>query len=144
MDIESHTMTHAHLNKLSTNALTYEIGGSKQCFANHGFNATILGYPLNLGSDKPSVVNLVAKYYDLGRSGTDPLMFLNCNGYAKDSQTDCRTYLTNGKLTHANRYDIRSASFYHIVTNTILVLLKCFRYSFRLLIAKFLLIQTER
>ena len=26
MDIESHTMTHAHLNKLSTNALTYEIG----------------------------------------------------------------------------------------------------------------------
>jgi Polysaccharide deacetylase len=114
MDIESHTMTHAHLNKLSTNALTYEIGGSKQCFASHGFNATILGYPLNLGSDKPSVVNLVAKYYDLGRSGTDPLMFLNCNGYAKDSQTDCRSYLTNGKLTHANRYDIRSASFYHI------------------------------
>ena len=114
MDIESHTMTHAHLNKLSTNALTYEIGGSKQCFSSHGFNATIFGYPLNLGSDKPSIVNLVAKYYNLGRSGTDPLMFLNCNGYAKDSQTDCRTYLANGKLTHANRYDIRSASFYHI------------------------------
>jgi len=36
MDIESHTMTHAHLNKLSTNALTYEIGGSKQCLATHG------------------------------------------------------------------------------------------------------------
>ena len=114
MDIESHTMTHAHLNKLSTNALTYEIGGSKQCFASHGFNTTILGYPLNLGSDKPSVVNLVAQYYNLGRSGTDPLMFLNCNGYAKDSQTDCSTYSANGKLTHANRYDIRSASFYHI------------------------------
>jgi hypothetical protein len=114
MDIESHTMTHAHLNKLSTNALTHEIGGSKQCFASHGFNTTILGYPLNLGSDKPSVVNLVAQYYNLGRSGTDPLMFLNCNGYAKDSQTDCSTYLANGKLTHANRYDIRSASFYHI------------------------------
>jgi hypothetical protein len=56
----------------------------------------------------------VAQYYNLGRSGTDPLMFLNCNGYAKDSQTDCSTYLANGKLTHANRYDIRSASFYHI------------------------------
>ena len=36
MDIESHSMTHANLNKLSTNALKYEIGGSKQCFANHG------------------------------------------------------------------------------------------------------------
>jgi hypothetical protein len=114
MDIESHTMTHAHLNKLSTNALTYEIGGSKQCFASHGYNTTIFGYPLNLGSDKPGVVNLVAQSYDLGRSGTDPLMFLNCSGYMKDTQTDCRTYSSNGKLTHANRYDIRSASFYHV------------------------------
>ena len=114
MDIESHTMTHAHLNKLSTNASIYEIGGSKHCFSNHGYNTTIFGYPLNLGSDKPSVVNLVAKYYNLGRSGTDPLMFLNCVGYMKDTQTDCRTYLANGKLTHANRYDIRSASFYHV------------------------------
>jgi len=114
MDIESHTMTHAHLNKLSTNALTYEIGGSKQCLATHGVNSTIFGYPFNVGSDKPAVVNLVSKYYNFGRSGTDPLMFLNCSGYAKDTQTDCSTYLANGKLTHANRYDIRSASFYHI------------------------------
>jgi hypothetical protein len=114
MDIESHTMTHAHLNKLSTNALTYEIGGSKQCLATHAINSTIFGYPFNIGSNMPSVVNTVAKYYNIGRSGTDPLMFLNCNGYAKDSQTDCSTYLANGKLTHANRYDIRSASFYHI------------------------------
>lgn len=114
MDIESHTMTHAHLNKLSPDALTYEIGVSKECLASHGVISTIFGYPFNVGSDKPSIVNVVAKYYNLGRSGTDPLMFLNCNGYMKDSQTDCRTYTTNGKLTHANRYDIRSASFYHI------------------------------
>ncbi|HYA82763.1 MAG TPA: hypothetical protein VEH06_04850 [Candidatus Bathyarchaeia archaeon] len=32
----------------------------------------------------------------------------------KDTQTDCRTYLPNGMLTHANRYDIRSASFHHV------------------------------
>ena len=32
----------------------------------------------------------------------------------KDTQTNCRTYLPNGMLTHANRYDIRSASFYHV------------------------------
>jgi len=52
MDIESHTMTHAHLNTLlaSPNQLTYEVGGSKQCLASHGFNTTIFGYPLNLGS----------------------------------------------------------------------------------------------
>ena len=114
MDIESHTMTHANLNKLSVNALNYEIGGSKRCFTNHGYNTTIFGYPFNLGSDKPWVVNLVAKYYNIGRSGTDRVMFLNCIGFMKDTQTDCRTYSANGKLTHANRYDVRSASFYHV------------------------------
>jgi hypothetical protein len=93
MDIESHTMTHAHLPRLlsSTWQLNYEIGGSKQCLANHGINATIFGYPLNLASDNPKIVNVVAKYYNLARSGSAPLMFLNCKGYAKDTQTDCRT-----------------------------------------------------
>jgi len=114
MDIESHSMTHTNLNRLSTNALKFEIGGSKQCFAKRGYNTSIFGYPFNLGSNKPSVVNLVAKYYNFGRSGTDRLMFLYCRRYMKDTQTDCRTYLPNGMLTHANRYDIRSASFYHV------------------------------
>jgi hypothetical protein len=114
MDIESHSMTHTNLNRLSTNALKFERGGSKQCFAEHGYNTPIFGYPFNLGSNKPSVVDLVAKYYNFGRSGTDRLMFLDCRGYMKDTQTDCRTYLPNGMLTHANRYDIRSASFHHV------------------------------
>jgi peptidoglycan/xylan/chitin deacetylase (PgdA/CDA1 family) len=114
MDIESHSMTHTNLNELSTKALKFEIGGSKQCFAKHGYNTTIFGYPFNLGSNNPSVVNLVAKYYNMGRSGSDRLMFLNCKGYTKDTQTDCRTYSANGKLTHANRYDIRTASFHHV------------------------------
>jgi hypothetical protein len=116
MDIESHTMTHAHLPTLlsSPSQLTYEIGGSKQCLANHGVNATIFGYPLNLGSDIPSIVNVVAKYYNLARSGSAPLMFLNCNGFEKQPQTDCSTYSANGKLTYANRYDIKSDSFRHV------------------------------
>ena len=114
MDIESHSMTHTNLNRLSTNALKFEIGGSKQCFAKHGYNTPIFGYPFNLGSNKPSVVNLVAKYYNFGRSGTDRLMFFDCRGYMKDTQTDCRTYLPNGMVTHANRYDIRTASFHHL------------------------------
>jgi hypothetical protein len=41
-------------------------------------------------------------------------MFLDCKGYAKIPQTDCRTYSDNGKLNYANRYDIRSESFFHI------------------------------
>jgi peptidoglycan/xylan/chitin deacetylase (PgdA/CDA1 family) len=35
MDIESHTMTHAHLNTLNQSQLNFEIGGSKQCLASH-------------------------------------------------------------------------------------------------------------
>ncbi|HYA82495.1 MAG TPA: hypothetical protein VEH06_03465 [Candidatus Bathyarchaeia archaeon] len=57
------------------------------------------------------MVNTVAKYYNIGRSGTAPLMFLNCNGFRKDPQTDCRTYGPDGKLNYANRYEARSLSF---------------------------------
>src|SRR5438034_2857766 len=114
MDIESHTMDHKPLDKMSTNGLIYEIGGSKQCLASHGINSTIFAYPFNLGSKIPSVVDMVSHYYDFARTGTSPLMFLNCIGYPKDTQTDCRTYLNNGQLTLANRYDIRSDSFFHI------------------------------
>src|SRR5215212_8018180 len=41
MDIEAHTMTHPNLNGLSQSDLDYEIGQSKQCLENHGFNPTI-------------------------------------------------------------------------------------------------------
>ena len=120
MDIESHTMTHAHLNSVSSSKLYYELGFAKQCFANHGFNTTIFGYPVNLGSDNKTVVNVVAKYYDLARTGTNSLMFLHCNGFSGAPQKDCRTYTPDGKLTYANRYDIRSHSFMHIHSNATL------------------------
>lgn len=111
MDIESHTMTHAHLNTLSQSQLDFEIGGSKQCLASHGYNSTIFAYPYNEGSNNPIVVNTVAKYYDMARSGAAQLMFLDCNGFARHPQADCRTYTPDGKLTYANRYAIRSLSF---------------------------------
>jgi peptidoglycan/xylan/chitin deacetylase (PgdA/CDA1 family) len=117
MDIESHTMTHAHLNAVSPSKLDYEVGFSKQCLANHGYNTTIFGYPDNLGSDNKTVVNVVAKFYSLARTGSDPLMFLHCNGFTKHPQTNCGTLLPDGTLTYVNRYDIRSQSFDHIHTN---------------------------
>jgi peptidoglycan/xylan/chitin deacetylase (PgdA/CDA1 family) len=117
MDIESHTMTHAHLNSVSANKLYYELGFAKQCFAAHGYQVPIFGYPDNLGSDNKTVVNTVAKYYSLARTGSDPLMFLHCIGYSKHLQTDCRTFLPDGTLSYVNRYDIRSQSFDHIHSN---------------------------
>jgi hypothetical protein len=49
--------------------------------------------------------------YNMGRSGTAPLMFLNCIGFNKHPQTDCRTYGPNGELNYVNRYVVRSLSF---------------------------------
>ena len=91
--------------------MNFQIGGSKECLASHGYNVTTFAYPYNEGSNNATVVNIVAKYYNIARSGTRPLMFLDCNGYIKHPQTDCRTYTSDGKLTYANRYAARSLSF---------------------------------
>lgn len=111
MDIESHTMTHKHLNHLSANALNFEIAGSKQCLLNHGYQPTSFAYPYDEGADNVTVVNTVARNYEFGRSGSEPLMFLHCNGFINHPQTDCRLSLPDGKLTYANKYAVRSLSF---------------------------------
>lgn len=108
MDIESHTMTHPHLNLLSQAQLDYEIGGSKKCIDSHGFNTTVFAYPYNDGSNNATVVKTVAKYYEIGRAGSEPLMFLDCQGFQRHHQPDCNTYNSKGKLSYANRYDARS------------------------------------
>ncbi len=80
MDIETHTMTHPNLNYRSQADLDYEIGQSKQCMKNHGFNTTIFAYPNGKGSDNSTVVNTVAKYYDLARTDAkSALTFLHCD-----------------------------------------------------------------
>jgi peptidoglycan/xylan/chitin deacetylase (PgdA/CDA1 family) len=115
MDIEAHTMTHRNLNDLSSQAdLDYEIGQSKQCLENHGFNPTIFAYPNGRGSDNPKVVNTVAKYYDLARTDTkSALTFLHCD-WNNDGQTDCSTQFSDGTLTPANRYSINSWAHKHV------------------------------
>ena len=116
MDIESHTMTHPNLNDLSSQSdLDYEIGQSKQCLENHGFNPTIFAYPNGKGSNDPKVVNTVAKYYDLARTDSkqSALTFLHCDGN-NDGQTDCSTHFNDGTLTPSNRYSINSWAHKHI------------------------------
>ena len=86
MDIESHTMIHAHLNILSTAELNYQIGQSKQCFRNHGFTTPIFAYPYSEGSNNITVVKEVAKNYDLARIDSGfPLTFLHCDGFKNTS-----------------------------------------------------------
>jgi len=112
MEIESHSMTHAHLGSLSAKQLDFEIGGSQACLKQHGFNATVFAYPGGDGSQNSTVVNIVSKYYDFARTSNDQedLWFLDCNNYPAHRQVDCNTY-ANGKLQFANKYDIRMRSF---------------------------------
>lgn len=108
-DIQSHTMTHKDLGKMSYDTLINEINQSKQCLLNKGINSTIFAYPRASGSDNITVVKEVAKAYDLARTGFSPVTFLKCDGWNQSSniQKDCRTYSDNGSLTFANRYSLK-------------------------------------
>jgi peptidoglycan/xylan/chitin deacetylase (PgdA/CDA1 family) len=106
-DIGSHSMNHIDLSETSEEETEFEIGDSKQCLLDHGINTTTFAYPFNGGSDKAAVVDIVAKYYDIARTATDPLMYLHCDGFKEESsQTDCRTYSSDGELNFVNRYSI--------------------------------------
>ena len=120
MDIEAHTMNHPILNGLSQSDLDYEIGQSKQCLENHGFNPTIFAYPNGRGSDNSKVVNTVAKYYDLARTDTKSyaLSHLQCgdggNVNNQQQRTYCGMYLNDGEVIPENRYSINSWAHKHI------------------------------
>jgi peptidoglycan/xylan/chitin deacetylase (PgdA/CDA1 family) len=110
-DIESHSMNHKDLSQMSKKMVDFEVGDSKQCLLDHGINnTTSFAYPFNGGSDKAAVIDTVAKYYDIARTASGPLMFLHCDGFKnQSSQTDCRTYYDNNdgsKLNFVNRYSI--------------------------------------
>jgi peptidoglycan/xylan/chitin deacetylase (PgdA/CDA1 family) len=128
-DIESHSTTHQVLNKLSADDLDYEVGQSKQCIRNHlRVYPTIFSAPHNKGSDNATVINTIAKYYNLSIGGfvTD-LMFLHCYGWmrqqqlntgipwlqpqqlsiSRTNQTDCMTYSDDGSLNYASKYRIK-------------------------------------
>jgi peptidoglycan/xylan/chitin deacetylase (PgdA/CDA1 family) len=110
-DIGSHTMDHASLSDSSKKSLEYQIGQSKECLQEHGINAISFAYPFDRGSDNKTVVNIVSKYYELARTASSPITFLDCDGWKdKSNQTDCRTYTKNGKLNYANKYSIRGWS----------------------------------
>jgi peptidoglycan/xylan/chitin deacetylase (PgdA/CDA1 family) len=107
--IGSHSMNHFNnMSRMSDAKLEYELGQSKQCLLNHGIvPVNTFSYPFSEGQYNATIVAKESKYYSYVRTGDEPLMFLHCNHYHhKSSQTDCRTYLPNGKVTFANRYSM--------------------------------------
>jgi peptidoglycan/xylan/chitin deacetylase (PgdA/CDA1 family) len=113
-DIESHSTTHKVLNKLSADALDYEVGQSKQCLHDHlGVYPTVFSPPHGKGSKNATVIDTIAKYYDhsIGGFVSSP-MFLHCDGWKQQDspQTDCSTYSDDGTLNYANKYTIKEVS----------------------------------
>ena len=123
-DIGSHSMNHADLTDIPAYRMDIEIGVSKQCLVSHGINVTSFAYPFAKGSQNKSIVDTVAKYYDLGRTADASLMFLDCKGWdnsddeiendisltlvssSNDENDGCREYSDHNSLNAVNRYSI--------------------------------------
>jgi hypothetical protein len=115
MNYGINTTVNLDLTHLPTSELEFEVGQSKQCLLNHGIKTSIFAVPKNIATDNATVINTIAKYYDLAINGHSNLMYLHCNGWRQySSQMDCRTYSNDGSLTFANRYSIREWSMQHI------------------------------
>jgi peptidoglycan/xylan/chitin deacetylase (PgdA/CDA1 family) len=125
MDIESHTITHPDLGKLSEAQLTYEIGQSRQCFLSHGINTRIFAYPFGQAANNATILDTVSKYYDLARSNgyydlaipddnDFPLALLQCDGSNGYPQNGCRAYSSDVDLNFPDRYSIISWAHVHI------------------------------
>lgn len=116
-DIEAHTMTHPHLNKLTTSELEFEIGESRQCLLDHGINSTIFAYPYGEGGDNPEVSKIVSTYYEMARTnGEKPLTYLdsdnNASGQYISSKHGNGDYMESDRFV--DRYAINSWSHRHI------------------------------
>ena len=107
-DIESKGMNPIDLNNVSSSALNYEIGGSKQCLESHGIKPPNW-FAAKYGDvwDNATVINAISKYNQFADDGSANLMFLHCDGYPNNKQIDCRTYDDKGNLNYANAYSVR-------------------------------------
>jgi peptidoglycan/xylan/chitin deacetylase (PgdA/CDA1 family) len=76
-DIQSHGASHKDLTTVSAADLEYEVGGSKQSLLEHGYNSTIFSTPYASGEDNSTITSALSKYYDIGRRGYAPLVYLD-------------------------------------------------------------------
>jgi peptidoglycan/xylan/chitin deacetylase (PgdA/CDA1 family) len=118
-----------NLINLSPDNLDFQVIQPKKCLSEHGIDPnTVTTFAVRHGNAvlNTTVINTVAKYYNMAINGFSNLMRLDCSGYGEQNgrdlpkgdlarilvssshqQTDCRTFDEDGKLTSANRYSIR-------------------------------------
>ena len=90
-DIESHTVSHMNLSRVSEAALKAELSNSQQALRLKGYAANILVYPYGAGSDNATVQAVAAQYYLAARGTTEG----KCN------------------MTSFDRYNINAYDVYH-------------------------------
>ncbi|HYO06623.1 MAG TPA: polysaccharide deacetylase family protein [Phototrophicaceae bacterium] len=82
-EIGSHTMNHDDLDELSEEQAEKEVVDSKKCLENNGVKKVrAFSYPFNGGYENEAIVSKVAENYEIARTATDPLAFLDA-GYDK-------------------------------------------------------------
>lgn len=95
-DIGSHTMNHDNLDELSDEQAEKEVVDSKKCLENNGVNTVrAFSYPFNGGYENEAIVSKIAEHYEIARTATDPLAFLDSvhgkysiMGWSHDSSRD--------------------------------------------------------
>ena len=130
-DIESHSMNHIPLNDLSKQQLNYEIGQSKQCIIDHNVSTKInnnsvpiFAYPFDIGHTNITVIDTVARYYQLGRTGDKPLAFLNCDLSLEDRKNgsiiqsdymngNCNSLYANAINSNNSKTNLASTTYYN-------------------------------
>lgn len=72
-EIGSHTMSHANLDDIMTDAAHNEIIQSKKCIEDRGIKVNSFSYPFNSGDDNSLILDLVSSNYEFARTaGGDP------------------------------------------------------------------------
>jgi peptidoglycan/xylan/chitin deacetylase (PgdA/CDA1 family) len=95
-EIGSHTMNHDNLDEMSGEEAEKEVADSKKCLENNGVKSVrAFSYPFNGGYENEAVVSKVAEHYEIARTATDPLAFLDSGydkyaimGWSHDSERD--------------------------------------------------------
>ena len=94
-DIGAKSLNHKDLTKLSASDLEFEVGQSKMCLNDHNINARVFGTPYGKGWDNSTVIDTIAKYYNLAITGFSNLMYLDCNGWNEQEEEEEEEKTTN-------------------------------------------------
>ncbi len=110
-DIGAHTVSHDDLNKktITQQELDYEIGQSKQCLLDHGIESNEFAYPFASGADNQRVVNTVAKYFTIARTGGGELEIISSDlNNSSNKGKDPPISINDSSEKFVDRYEIRA------------------------------------